>query len=293
MIADWDLRAASELTSYFSRHQYKPIIEKPIYEYKEASVTDYIDNVLKVFDIGRKTAIIIGSPDVNPLTEIVLGRLYGVPKDELFAVPKVLPAGDAIVAVKRRKLGQEAKVNATPRVFCLDEEGKDENEWRGFFCRLIRDNAGYAVQKYYGPKEAREEPFPVYAHLVVAKNPFPSDEEGRDTQPRFLVVLNGAAGPATVALTHVLTGEGKEQELKEGFDPVTSSETILKLLLDQMQQDPDFFALHCFLKVTIKSDEGGGGAATFDRRREFAWELTDEVIKPKVRKFADVKVSGW
>ena len=91
MIADWDLRAASELTSYFSKQQYKPIIEKPIYEYRrletdsgqacensetvsngesQTRVTDstgYVNRILKVFEIANKTGIIIGSPDVSPL----------------------------------------------------------------------------------------------------------------------------------------------------------------------------------------------------------------------------------
>ncbi len=210
-------------------------------------------------------------------------------------------AGDGIVVVKKRRSSDPGKASPTPRVFCVDKEGTDDDEWRGFFCRLIRENDSYFLKKYYGPKEAKKDPFPVYAHLVVARNPFPSDEEGGDTQPRFLVVLNGAAGPATVALTHVLTGEGKEAGLLEAekatgastFDPVTTSETILKLLLDKMVQDPDFFALHCFLKVTVSSDEGGDRPATFDWRGEVEWELTDEIIQPTVRKFADVKVAGW
>ena len=50
------------------------------------------------------------------------------------------------------------------------------------------------LKKYYGPKEAQEEPFPVYAHLIVARNPFQLESDRDDSQRRYLVVLNGAAG---------------------------------------------------------------------------------------------------
>ena len=154
-------------------------------------------------------------------------------------------------------MGHAKKSSASPRIFCSDEDGNDDDEWRGFFCRLIGRNESEALKKYYGPKEAQEEPFPVYAHLIVARNPFQLESDRDDSQRRYLVVLDGAAGPATLALVHVLTGQGRESA-REGFDPAEISEKILNMLLEQMEER-DFFALHCFLKVTVrlpKKEEG-------------------------------------
>ena len=80
MVGDWDLRAASELTSYFSRHQYRPKIETPIYQPEFAKHFDptmttgrYIDQATREIRIADKNCVVIASPDVNPLTEILLG----------------------------------------------------------------------------------------------------------------------------------------------------------------------------------------------------------------------------
>ena len=76
----------------------------------------------------------------------MLGRLYvwRSEKKELFIEPKELPGGEAVVAVKIRKLGHAKKSSASPRIFCSDEDGNDDDEWRGFFCRLIGRNESEA-----------------------------------------------------------------------------------------------------------------------------------------------------
>ena len=111
MIGDWDLRAASELTSYFSRHQYRPKIETPIYQPEFARHFDptmtterYIEQVTKEIRIADKNCVVIASPDANPLTEILLGRLFGVSDAVLFS--SKLRAEDypnAIIVYKQRK----------------------------------------------------------------------------------------------------------------------------------------------------------------------------------------------
>ena len=225
MIADWDLRAASILTSYFSRQQYRPIIEDPIYQFKVGSseavqgdgITKYTDRILENLKIyeGGKTYVIIASADVNPLTEIILGRLYGVEKSLLFKEYKKdedLPTGAGVVAVKQRKKDvlssyeseRSEKVNASLlRAFYREKPAVTSVEKRGYYCRV----SGEKLEDYYGPQElpATLSPFYIYAHLVVALNPFSSsnDEHSRG----YFIVLNGVAGPATLALAQMLTGE--------------------------------------------------------------------------------------
>ncbi len=90
MIGDWDLRAASELTSYFASHQYRATIKSPVYQIEQ--VVDkqqaverdqfYIGELEKM--LTDKNCVIIASPDVNPLTEILLGKIYGIPPSNWF-----------------------------------------------------------------------------------------------------------------------------------------------------------------------------------------------------------------
>jgi hypothetical protein len=107
MIGDWDLRAVSELASYFGRNQYRAVIDTPVYgpEYvnpQQPNNEEFIRQLREM--IANKNCILIASPDVNPLTEIVLGKTYGIPDDKLFSEAiETQTYPDAIVVVKEKK----------------------------------------------------------------------------------------------------------------------------------------------------------------------------------------------
>lgn len=298
MIGDWDLRAASELTSYFSRHQYHPKIETPIYQwefarkFEEMNPEEYVRRVVQGMNLSQKNCVIIASPDVNPLTEIVLGRLYGFGDESLFsAVPTKPPNGyppKAVVVWKERrasgsgKAAAEASLSAS-RVFYYEDEGGDQ-ERRGLASRgFQRDEKPllpYVSQEHQEHSEGSQQRFDLYAHLVIAKNPFPP----RDSQ-RYVIVLNGVSGPATFALTHVLTGGGNEEFVSydEGFDPAAKCEDILSRLLVPVRS-ATFRGLQCVVRVWVGHAGTRAGSttphrtlartgATFDWRRILKWEL--------------------
>ncbi len=288
MIGDWDLRAASELTSYFSRKQYRPRIETPIYqpEFAESNMQipkdDYIARVLKDIQIQDKNCVIIASPDVNPITEITLASLYGTDSEKLFQVrSQKRRAEHEVVVVKRRAKKEQEATSKPDRVYYKEQSSGRAFEERGLESNLFRvhgDGKDQLLERFYSQGEApTDEPFNVYAHLVIAPNPFKSGNE------HYIVILSGVSGPATFALTHVLTGEGNDEfvSYNRDFDPETQSENILKAILAKMNTD-DFTGLQCVIKVSVGKpsdepdlDEGGG---TYDWRRILKWELDEEVF---------------
>ncbi len=320
MIGDWDLRAASELTSYFSRHQYRPKIETPIYQPEFARRFDpgmtterYIKQVTEEIQIAEKNCVVIASPDVNPLTEILLGRLNNVSDAQLFSSNlKVEDYPTAIIVYKRRKRQVRdksapakegrGKTQGTARAFYQEVVGNTETEARGFRSRGFARNEK-KLQDYYGQNEYQRganQPFHIYAQLVVAQNPFTK----KDRPPRYVIILNGVSGPATFALTHVLTGGGNEEfesYKHSGFDPAASSESILNRFLGYMH-DRNFTCIECVINVKVGEEPQreqaeqpeswpgesprsfpGGAGATFDWRRILSWGLDADVLGTEIR----------
>ena len=212
MVGDWDLRTASELMSYFSTHQQLATIESPIYQPEKVPVDahQYLEQIGRL--LSDRNAVVIASPDVNPLTELLLGRLYTVPDAKLFA--REFDADSypsAAAAVKRRKQevaessdirGESAKVR---RFFFIEEEGDEPLEKRGFRGNWLPGKE--LLKDYLGQTECLDKNFELYAHIVIALNPFVSKQIHNEAESEsFVVILNGISGPSTFALTQLLTG---------------------------------------------------------------------------------------
>jgi hypothetical protein len=283
MIGDWDLRAASELTSFFASHQYRATIDSPVYQIEQVvdkqqtvSEEEYIHQLEKM--LTGRNCVIIASPDVNPLTEIALGKIYGIEQKNWFSLDfNALENPGPVVAFKRNKASAEESRTeiTTPRRAFYREDPEDTSEnkpnQRGFKASFLPGNriSGGFVSQIDKPKE-----FEVHAHLVIAPNPFGADRG----EPKYLVILNGVSGPATFALTQVLTGgmSGEFVAYDSSFDPNTQSENILKTILDDLRtgQDKGRQVLQYIVKVTVgepKIAEANQGI--FDWRRICRWEL--------------------
>jgi hypothetical protein len=296
MVGDWDLRAASELTSYFSRHQYRPKIATPIYQPEFArgpsrSGADYIEKyirqVIRDIEIAEKTCVVIASPDVNPLTEILLGRLFSVGDDLLFSNrhPKRRYANEALIVCKERKgiLGRtdgatEAWRKARDRLqraFYQESQGKGETEQRGFWSRGFKEGDRKLLPYYGQDVRSGGKPFEIYAQLIVARNPFSTRKPGDAATPeRYVVILNGVSGPATFALTQVLTGGGTKRPPSPGRDTLDQSEAILNRFLTSIRK-PHFHCVYSLIKVKVGDDPRLSAAAgtTFDWRGVLSWEV--------------------
>jgi hypothetical protein len=303
MIGDWDLRAVSELTSYFGRNQYRARIDTPVYAPEYANPRDQPVKTREFIEqlrgmIEGKNCILIASPEVNPLTEIVLGHIYGVPEDRLFSDPiDSIQFPDAIVTVKEKSVKEKGeagkeeaeavkeKVEASsPKKQCSlyrEEQATTGYPRRGFASNQI--TGGKITERFISqidPKEC----FDVYAHLAIVPNPFGQDPRHR----RYIIILNGVSGPATFALTHVLTGgvNDKFVSYDQGFDPEANSEAILSQIFGELQaHQSKFRALECIIKVRVGPSQDAARRtviSTFDWRQILGWEL-DETAFGRVR----------
>ncbi|MDJ0619847.1 MAG: hypothetical protein QNJ63_24415 [Calothrix sp. MO_192.B10] len=281
MIGDWDLRTASEMTSYFASHHYRSTIESPIYEIKlvrernlkdtipgwkeddPESIRKYLQRLDKddqfkkeLKDLRKmyikelkamlqdKNCIIIASPDVNPLTEVALGAIYKVPEEEWFEGEEkwLNPYGEdrqklpiqndenqgtskksrnpnVVTAIK---IKPKSDIQKQPyfRTFYQEECSEEEQkEQRGFRSLSIPNGEAIPGNFYNQISQIEKEEHPsfyTYAHLVIAPNPFHNEKEKEkegenvsytdDKNRKYILILNGISGPATFALTHVLTG---------------------------------------------------------------------------------------
>jgi len=291
MIGDWDLRAASELTSYFARQQYRATIENPVYtpEYPKrdpnTSIVVYITRLREM--LTDKNCVLIASPDVNPLTEIVLGHIYGIPDTSLFSEPssnEIQKHPNAIIVVKEKvATGDQDGGSVAQRFFYREiQPQKSGRAKRGFeSAQLINRRI---MDEFVSQVDAQQEEFRVFGQIAVLPNPFRTTSEGPD---RYIIILNGVSGPATFALTHVLTG-GVTREFvaySPDFDPEAKSEEIVRELFDRLSQ-PHTGGLDCIITVRVgkaHETQQPGSEDISDWRKIRGWELNTEARPNPIR----------
>lgn len=197
------------------------------------------------------------------------------------------------------------------RAFYAEGRGEDDVERRGFYSSAFADEVAdkkgllrpYIGQHEPGPagESTREKEFEVLAQLIVARNPI-SPESGK-----YVVILNGVSGPATAALTQVLTGRGNEEaELGHPRKPATAgrtqthafnsadkAESILNKLLPKITSK-DFYCIYSVISVRVGREEHdesrdagpgsaahrrGGAGKTSDWRSILSWKLEEELFE--------------
>ncbi len=288
MIGDWDLRAASELTSYFASHQYRATIESPVYQIEQVVDKQQAverDQYIRELEnmLRDKNCVIIASPDVNPLTEIVLGKIYGIPQanwfDPNFNAERV---PNAVIAFKQTAASGKDSENLSKvkRTFYQEmDEGVTDKPERGFKASFL-DDRKISGQFISQTKTNNPGEFIVHAHLAIVPNPYRSSLEG---EQKYIVLLNGVSGPATFALTHVLTG-GVSKEFVSydpSFDPNAESEKIMKQILEDLntikkKKQPTGVQYIIQVKVGPPQPDAlskGSGRGIFDWRHISHWEL--------------------
>jgi hypothetical protein len=296
MVGDWDLRTASELTSYFSTHQLLSTIESPIYqpEHVKIELDKYLEELASL--LTDKNAIVIASPDVNPMTELLLGRLYGVQNEELFRSSFYVERYPrAIASVKKRDIKgnpTNKKAMKARRFFFIEEPSSRNIEERGFKAAWLKGNE--LLKEYLGQKQCTDKDFKLYAHLVVALNPFATLDQAKKQEDHYVVILNGISGPSTFALTHLLTGgigtefvdysgrpvghRTKTKTKVTPFDPDIRSESILKKVTEKLDQyiheKSDFCGVQAIVEVTVGPlTTHAKQLSTYDSRRVKSWKL--------------------
>jgi hypothetical protein len=287
VVGDWDLRSASELTSYLTQHEYRATIASPIYAPAGKSGDAGVDvDKAYVLQLGKllhgRNCIIVASPEVNAFTEIVLGCHYGLNPEELFRGGlQISERNRAIVAVK-----ETLRIGDTKRALYKEEVvdeavAKGRKLQRGFLSSRI---TGHRVMKEFVNQMDPLSPFRVCAHLAIVPNLFTKDGEYKpdryaDLPRRHIIVLNGLSGPATFALTHVLTG-GVSKEFvnyEAQFDPTKKSEEavadILKALEALRKSNKLPVVERIFDVSVVKDKEPPATPATKDWRQIASWVI--------------------
>lgn len=170
-----------------------------------------IDNTIKVSTEKNSILLKLNDKETEVILEIDGGRndkfMTKLESDELniYCRPKNFKG---LVAVKRRETISEKKIR---RLFYREEASKGKKESRGFIVYYHDTETGDQKDKgyfenYKSQIDIGESPegFELLGHLVVAKYPKNSDN--------LIVLLNGLSGPATFALSQILTGSGKTTE---------------------------------------------------------------------------------
>lgn len=283
MIGDWDLRAASELASFFNQHQIRATIETPIYqpehtfvptgnERKPIDLREYVTQLEPL--LKDKNCILIASPDVNPLTEFVLGYLYNVKPHELFNDTDIIATKpNAIIAIKGVD-SKRAHERIPKRVFYkevpLDKTSLEYS--RGFRSHAFEDTDS-VMAPFHSQSKPSNERFDTFGHLAILPNPYGTG--------RYIIVLNGVSGPATFALTHVLTGNAESEFSAydpDTFDPAAKCEGILNRILQRIPDTGSFKAIQCIIKVAVGANprQPSADALPYDWRRILSWSLYGE-----------------
>lgn len=299
VVGDWDLRTVSELVNYLSssNESVLPELEKPIYApetirrkqknlgtpWDDQSLSKFLDNVRE--QMAEKNSLIIASPDVNPLTEVCLAEVYGVPKlsyqGNSTNINEEFPNDRTIVALK--DMSQETPHPGPGEISeqqeAPDAKGQDPESISPSFSRSHKDIApghrGFLVgvnniiqEKYRSQDGAAAkgalEVFSVLAHLLIMKNPFSKVKD--DT---IIVLLNGVSGPGTFGLAEVLTGGTNEKK-------ASKSEQILKRINEKWASEsvkPEFKGIEAIIKVRIEPETTKTEELFSDVRSITDWEI--------------------
>jgi len=228
VVGDWDLRTASELISYLSStdESVMPDLMSPIYSPETIAFKmkkelggdifktsdDFIQAYAQLVErqLKGKDCLIVGSSDVNPLTEVILANIYMKRNIlEYFKETDLKSEKSSIIAfkgVRMIKSSEEVGSNKTYDLLRRFSRVIGRTDERGFYIDGERHS-----KKYYSQDDAKQK-FEILAHLVIVRNPF--------SEGNVIVILNGVSGPATYGLAQILTGAGGLR--------VSESEKLLK-----------------------------------------------------------------
>jgi hypothetical protein len=303
MVGDWDVRAVSELLSCLPTVREAMAIEValPLYSPEEAykrspargSVQADRGKFIEHFREGIENqlrdcnAIVVASPDVNPITEFLLHKIYQVrlPLEPFEHCDE--PDFDGMVVVKRLlkehqktgdtgvtpgDRGQETVLKPFPRLFYREEKPDSGDPDRGFREHKRRQELRQEpdlLQTYLSQDECRE-PFDLLGHLVVARYPIEGDHGSN-----LVVLLNGVSGPATFGLAQLLTGGGLR-----GSGDMNSQSEIMLHEINKALDTPGCVGMEAIVKVhitpaaeTTVSDGEILDPTYMDSRRVHSWQF--------------------
>jgi len=281
VVGDWDVRTVSELFSYlpFIRETATPSLITPFYSpeqaykrFSEAEPTLTKEDFIKKFNNGisdqlkDSNAIIIASPDVNPVCEFVLNKIFQVSSSDQEYKPVIpfseckQPDFNGYILMKKRNQDdfskrEDAELKAYEkfqRLFYEEEEiqksdDSSQGQTRGFIKHQGTTLGKEYLEEYYSQDDKTPDngEFKLVGHLLVAK--YPTDDNGK-----FVIILNGVSGPATFALAQILTGGGIGSS---NIDFNSASERMLYEINWRLDERPDAIGVQGLVEITVGFDQ--------------------------------------
>jgi DNA-binding Xre family transcriptional regulator len=191
VIGMWDIKVVNEIVSYLYElcgdKKLEPSMISSLEFHKEEEIIDFV---------RRHNTLIIGTPKVNHLTEIVHARLFGaIPFDSSLENRKKLP----FRFIRPKEWGDSKTEGALSEI--------SDNNLRGIYSerkgKLVAVNDWY--DKFF---ERRIEKGRDCGMLTVVNNPFGSTENVK------LIILAGYTGPSSFAMSQFLINNAKYLEPK-------------------------------------------------------------------------------
>jgi hypothetical protein len=226
-IDKWDFMSVSQLTNFigkrFPNKNFEisdPLSKLSVNELKSLTVKEIRRSVKNaVYD---KDCIIIGSPDISDIAEIILAEIH---KIEPYVKKRIKSKGYALI----KDLDQPKPSS----IYWIRREKEREG-----VCRIEEKS----TKNIYYRNTKKGELAMIYGILIVADNPFASLNKKRK-----IMVLSGFSGPATYGLSKFVTDDKYNSELKKleklvNFDD--RIETLIKVkfsITPGVQGDNRFF----------------------------------------------------
>lgn len=213
-IGDWDYRTAAEIANYLSisKETMKVTLKSPLPKWESKAGDSKPDDkyIERLKEHLQDNSIIIGSADVNDLTEVALCKILD--QTPFSQIPETDERFTGYIAYK--KYSKRTEKNFPETAFY--KRDNDNSDSRGF---IIQEGAALRkelMERHVSPGDndlgaVRR----LLGQLVVAKNPF--------APGKWIVIISGISGPATLGIAQMLTGcmyeeftiNDKQQDQKE------------------------------------------------------------------------------
>jgi hypothetical protein len=211
-IDKWDYTTVSEL-SHFLALKYpnakvnitppmSKLTSEKIDEMGKRGVSNYIKQI-----IFNKDCIIIGSPDVSDIAEIVLSNIHGVE-----------PYSKKRKKFKGYVMLKTLQPNKNSTFYWQKRKNEKEGIW--LYKEEINDF------KHYSNKLNNKGGGTIYGVLIVSNNPFVSPGVKRK-----IMILSGFSGIATYAIAKLLTNEEHKNQLVTIDNKLTNKEQSIEIVI--------------------------------------------------------------
>ncbi len=211
-IDKWDYTAVSELSRFLAlkypnaKVNFSPpmskLVRSRIIEMGKTAVYNYIRKI-----ILNKDCIIIGSPDVSDIAEIVLSEIHQV---EAYSKARVKFKGYVML--------KTLQPNKNSTFYWRKQKNEDEGIW--LYKEEINDF------KHYSNTQNQQGSGTIYGVLTISNNPFVDSGITRK-----IMILSGFTGLATYAIAKLLTNEEYKNQLSIIDEEWTNKEESIEIVI--------------------------------------------------------------